>query len=211
MQPIAIFGGTFDPIHNGHIKTSLNIQAYFKFASYFFLPCNVPVIKAPALATNEQRIKMIELAIEKYPEFRLDHREIERASPSYMVDTLTSFREEFPQESITLIMGYDAFLSLPQWHKWEKLIQLANILVIERKEIPKTSQLPPVLQTLLSQHQKPDKEAILKKKAGTIFFFNAGHYDISSTGIRDEIKRKADVSSELPSAVYEYIKEFGLY
>lgn len=210
MHSIAIFGGTFDPIHIGHLKTSLTIQAYFKFDSYVILPCKIPVTKAPARATQEQRIKMIELAIKKFSFFKVDSRELERDSPSYMVDTLESFRLDFPQAAITLIIGYDAFHSLMHWHQWEKLITLANILVINRNEFAQ-QELSEPMHNFLKTYQSEDKTAILKERSGTIFLFDAGDYTISSTKIRESIKQNIDVSHMLPPEEYQYIKNEGLY
>lgn len=205
MLHIAIFGGTFDPIHYGHLKTSLAIQSYFKFERYIFLPCKQPTIKPSTFASNAQRIKMIELAIQEHQEFKLDRREIERASPSYMIETLESFRLEYPDASITLIIGYDAFISLPQWHQWEQLITLANIIVINRNEF-EGQKIPAVLKDFLHNYQSKKRNTILNKKAGTVFLFDAGYYKISSTEIRNRLKQKQDVLQLLPHSVYEYIK-----
>ena len=210
MHTIAIFGGTFNPIHKGHLQTSVNIQNQFKFDSYVFLPCKIPTIKPPALASNQQRIKMIELAIKHYPSFKIDLREIERDSPSYMVETLESFRSEYPEASINLIIGYDSFISLPRWYQWEKLISLANILIISRNEFA-TEATPEIMRDFLKKYQSKDKTGILNQQAGTVLLFDAGHYEISSTQIREEIKKKQDVSFQLPEEVYQYIKAEGLY
>lgn len=210
MHSIAIFGGTFDPIHNGHLQTSLAIQTYFKFDDYVFLPCKIPAIKPPALANNQQRINMIELAIKNYPSLKIDLREIERDTPSYMVDTLESFRLQYPEAAITLIIGYDSFISLPRWYQWEKLITLANILVINRDEFAQ-QEIPIVMHNFLKTHQSNDQNALLKHQAGTVFLFDAGHYVISSTAIREELKQEKDVSLKLPKEVYQYIKDEGLY
>lgn len=152
MHNIAIFGGSFDPIHNGHLQVSLSIQQHFKFDTYIFLPCKMPTIKPPTLANNDQRIEMIHLAIKDFPEFKMDLREIERPTPSYMVETLESFRAELPNDSISLIMGYDAFLSLPRWYQWEKIITLSNLIIINRLEF---SHLHPskTMEKFLKEHQ----------------------------------------------------------
>lgn len=210
MHSIAIFGGTFDPIHNGHLQVSLSIQTHFNFNFYFFVPCKIPVLKAPTLASNEQRVEMIKLALKNQQPFKLDLREIERNTPSYMVETLQSFREDYPEASITLILGFDAFLSLTHWHQWEKIVTLAHLLVINRDEFAK-HHLPERLEDFLKNHQTQDKEKLLTSKAGAIYLFDAGTYDISSTKVREEIKKGADLKAKLPLEVWEYIKRQGLY
>ncbi|WP_412756762.1 nicotinate-nucleotide adenylyltransferase [Legionella bozemanae] len=210
MHSIAIFGGTFDPIHNGHLQTSKFIQTHIKFDSYIFLPCKTPTIKPPTLANNEQRVEMLKLAIKEIPDFKLDLREIERDTPSYMVETLESFRLEYPKSSITLIIGYDAFLSLPRWYQWEKIITLANLLVINRNEFSRQA-VPKTMQEFLEKYQTKSKAELLNTQAGRVFLFDAGNYDISSTSIREEIEKGADVKNKLPHTVYEYIKDQGLY
>jgi nicotinate-nucleotide adenylyltransferase len=210
MQSIAIFGGSFDPIHNGHLQTSVTIQAYFNFDSYIFLPCKTPAIKPPTLANSQQRIEMIQLAIKDKHHFKLDVREIQRDTPSYMVETLQSFRAEYPQASITLILGYDAFLSLPKWYQWEKIIFLSHLLVINRDEFTKQPVLK-IMQEFLKEHQTKNKIDLLTTQSGTAFLFNAGNYDISSTSIREEIQKGNNVKNKLPRLVYEFIMTQLLY
>lgn len=210
MRSIAIFGGTFDPIHNGHIQASLAIQASFHFDSYYFVPCKVPTIKPPSFANSQQRIEMIQLAIQNHKNFILDTREINRDTPSYMVETLESFRKENEEASITLVMGYDALISLPKWHEWKKIIQLANLLVINRHEFAQHP-IPDEINLLLKKHQSERKSQLLTNKAGVIILWDAGNYKISSTSIREEIKQKKNMEQMIPNDVYEYIKEWQLY
>ncbi|BCA95282.1 putative nicotinate-nucleotide adenylyltransferase [Legionella antarctica] len=210
MHSIAILGGTFDPVHNGHIQTSLSIQSNFKFDDFYFLPCKAPTLKLPTCARPVQRIEMLQIAIKHYPDFKLDLREIRRDSPSYMVETLASFREEMKNTAITLIMGYDAFLSLPQWHQWHRIIELANLLVINRSLFSKHP-IPEAIKKLLIQHETKRKTQLLTQPAGAVFLFNAGNYEISSTHIRDDLKKNKSVETRLPGEVYEYIKTQELY
>lgn len=199
MRTIALFGGSFNPIHLGHINTSLKIQSTYHFDSYLFLPCKQSPLKSQGEANRQQRVAMLKLALEPYKEFAMDLREINRDGPSYMVDTLKSFKNEAPKESITLVLGYDAFLSLPQWYQWEQLTTLAHLLVIQRPNWSK-QELPETLKAHIQKH--PD----------CISFFDAGQYDYSSSQIRQDIKMGLlDVSSKLQPAVYQYIKQQGLY
>ena len=210
MNSLAIFGGTFDPVHNGHIQTSIAIQSHFNFDFYYFLPCRIPTIKPPAFASSAQRIEMLQIAIKNHPQFKLDLREIKRDSPSYMVDTLRSFRKDNEHNSISLVMGYDAFFSLPQWQQWEAIIKLANILVINRDQFS-SNKVPQQLKELLTHHQCTNKADLTATKAGLIYFFDAGNYEISSTSIRNCLRNNLEMNLTVPKEVYEYIKLQGLY
>lgn len=209
MQRIAIFGGTFDPVHEGHIQTSIKIQHAFHFDDYYFLPCKNPLLKSSPTATPNQRIDMLRLALAEYPFFKIDLREMMRDTPSYMIDTLSSFRMEYAKACITLIIGYDAFLSLPQWHQSNKILKLANVLVINRNSSQQVT--TEELQKLMNSHQSEEKEVLLNNKFGIIYCFNAGNYDISSTRIREQIKNKQTTGDALNTRVLEYIKSSRLY
>lgn len=143
---LIIFGGTFDPPHLGHLNTALAVQKHMQFERFLFLPCKFPVLKKNTTASSEQRIQMLELMLLSYPEFEIDLREIQRPTPSFMVDTLQSFRDDLGNEiSITLLLGMDAFLQLPQWHAWEKILELCHLLVMKRIHIHESNILSPVL------------------------------------------------------------------
>jgi nicotinate-nucleotide adenylyltransferase len=207
---LAIFGGTFDPIHKGHIQTSLCIQTHFNFHAYYLLPCKIPTIKPPSLASTQQRIDMLGLTIKNHPEFQLDLREINRHSASHMAETLKSFRKENKKACITLILGYDSFLSLPQWAQWRKLIRFANLLVINRQSFSEQA-IAENIKKLLARHQTECKTDLLNKRAGKIYFFDAGHYDISSSLIREKLKQNKPIKNALETEVYEYIQSERLY
>lgn len=211
MHNLAIYGGTFDPVHKAHISTASKIQDFFHFDAFYFLPCKDPLIKPPSRASAKQRCAMLELAIEDYPEFQSDLREVKRASPSYMAETLQSYRTENPFAAITLIIGQDAFLSLPKWYAWQKLMGLANILVMERPGENLAKALPQELQLLLDKHQTFHYEDILHSPFGKIIRFNAGNFDLSSTAIRKKIASGESVEADLSARVLAYIKNFGLY
>jgi nicotinate-nucleotide adenylyltransferase len=212
MYHLAILGGTFDPVHNGHIKTSLKIQEYFQFEHFAFLPCKTPVLKSPAIASSKQRIQMLELALAELNQgysnrpFQLDLREQTRNTPSYTIETLESLRAQFPKASIQLILGSDAFASLPKWHRFKDIIQLCNLLVIKR---PSLEHVP--VEHFLKNHQTHSKQTLLNHTAGYIYFFDAGQYDISSSMIRTQLRQGTLKPDLLPKTIYNYIVSSKLY
>ncbi|WED44159.1 nicotinate-nucleotide adenylyltransferase [Legionella cardiaca] len=212
MRNLIIYGGTFDPIHNGHINTAINVQKKFNFDQFIFLPCKLPVLKAQAAASASQRVIMLELALKELDKkFVINLSEVNRNSPSYMVETLKQFRNELGQAiSITLLIGVDAFMQLPKWYAWEQLLTLTNLLVINRAGID-TTNFPEAVIKLLSSHQTHEANAILNHSHGLIYCFNAGNFDISSTAIRKKIATGEAVSADIPESVLKFIKSNNLY
>lgn len=207
---ILIYGGAFDPPHLGHIKIAQAVQQVFSFKNFIFVPSKIPVLKAASLASAKQRIAMLNLALEDYPDFKIDTREITRDTPSYMVDTLDSFRKELGQhEAITLLLGRDAFLALPQWHRWEMILKLCNLLIVDREGT--TDHLPEILKSLNKSHETTNKDTVLIEPYSYIYYFNAGHYQISSQWLREQIKQGKKVSEYLSPKVSDYIKFNKLY
>lgn len=212
MHNLIIYGGTFDPIHNGHIKTAINVQNHFNFEQFIFLPCKIPVLKKEAAATEKQRIDMLELALKNLDQnFEINLSEINRDSPSYMVHTLQNFRLELGGKlPITLLLGTDSFNQLPQWHNWQQLLTLANLLVIKRCGSDKVV-MPEEIKKLLEQHETFDSKTLMKSPHGLIYFYDAGSFNISSSQIRKLLSEGKDLSTYLPEEVAHYIKENQLY
>lgn len=129
---IAIFGGTFDPIHLGHLRLALELQEKYKFNEIRFVPCKNPVFNKKPAVSLEHRIAMLKLAIKDQPNFIVDESERDRTGPSYMIDTLLNLQTEKPKEKFMLIMGSDAFEDFYQWHCCEDIITLAKLLVVPR-------------------------------------------------------------------------------
>ena len=217
MKSILIYGGSFDPPHLGHLKTALAVQDYFHFDTVFFLPCKTPVLKKPTQAEASHRLQMLQLmlnlekAVESrfnhHPEFEISTVEIDRDTPSYMTETLQQIRETVGHAcSITLLLGMDAVLSLPQWHEHETLPRLCNLLVIKREGVTEHEPL-----TGLFPEPCHHARDLLSHPNGKIEYFDAGDYPISSTDIREKIRSGQDVSDALPKAVDDYIKHHGLY
>lgn len=209
LHNLLIFGGTFDPVHNGHIKTAMAVQDYFHFEKIVFLPCKIPVLKQNALASSAHRLAMLELALAEHPDypFVIDKREIVRTTPSYTVTTLADVRHESGSSTtITLLMGADSFQTLPQWHQWQKILTLANILVIERAHYP-----APVANPLMKSFGTNNKQQFMHQPHGMIYSFNAGLYDISSSAVRQQLVTHQKVDQLLPASVCDYITSHQLY
>lgn len=214
MHNFIIYGGTFDPVHYGHIKTALHVQHFFHFERFVFLPCKIPVLKNQAIATPEQRVRMLELALAPYQQqdhFSIDLSELNRDSPSYMVDSLEYFRNQFGKEvAITLLMGMDTFSQLHRWHKWTQLITLCNLLVIDRAGFDNQA-LPDLVQDLVDKAQTFDAHALKQIPHGLMYRYHAGEFDFSSSWIREQLHKKKDLENYLPVPVIEYIKKNNLY
>ncbi len=210
LNNLVIFGGTFDPPHMGHIRTAIAVQSHMQFERFIFLPCKTPVLKHASTATTRQRIHMLNLALAPYPEFSIDLREIERDSPSYMVYTLQSFRTEYGNDvSLTLLLGMDAFLQLPQWHDWSSILKLCNLLVIKRGN--GVHNITSEIKSLLKMHETFDNAELLNHPCGKIYQYNAGEYLISSSDLREKIAAGKEVSDCLSESVYEYINKAAIY
>ena len=214
MQSILIYGGSFDPPHLGHLNTALNVQRYFHFDKIIFLPCKIPVLKNPTKASAQDRIKMLQLMLKNYPEFSISTVEIDRETPSYMTETLKSLREQLestnnPSVSMSLLLGMDALINLPQWHQFEKIPTLCNLLIIKRHGISKKN-YPEILQKMFNSPCQHARD-LLESRNGKLVFFDAGQYPISSTALREKIQHKETINNELPDAVHDYINQHGLY
>ena len=132
MDSIGIFGGTFDPIHNGHLRTALEVLEGLSLSKVHFVPSSQSPLRSESTAPNDVRLRMVRAAAEVETRFIVDTREMDRGGPSYTFDTLTGLRDENKEKSLCLLLGMDAFLSLPKWHRWKELIDLAHIVVAHR-------------------------------------------------------------------------------
>ena len=213
MRPIGIFGGTFDPIHFGHLRPALELKEQLGLESVHLLPCHIPPHRAEPHASAEQRQSMLQLAIEREPGLQLDRRELERDGPSYMVDTLRSLREQHGEEQpLCLIIGGDAFLGLPSWYHWQELIQLAHIVVAHRPGWQlHEDELGPELQQLLRQHRVDDIQALHRQPAGGLLLQAVTQLAISATEIRQSVAAGRSANYLMPQAVWDYIRQQNLY
>ena len=208
-KTLGIFGGTFDPIHIGHLRMALELRQQLKLYEMRLLPCYLPPHRATPGASAEQRVAMLELALQDCAELTIDPRELLRAKPSYTYDTLCELRAELGEQiSLCLCMGMDSFLTLGQWHEWRQLIRLAHLVVVERPgyEIPEVG----AVADLLRRH-RAEAEAIHEASAGAVIIASPALLPVSATDIRAQISAGESPQFLLPDPVLNYIRAQGLY
>lgn len=208
-QAIGIFGGTFDPIHLGHLRLALELYETLDLATVHLIPCLQPVHRRLPVASPEQRLAMVACAIANEPALIVDDREIRRQGPSYTVDTLLSLRDEYPNTPFCLLIGIDAFLSFPSWHRSDTILQLSHIIIAHRPQyqLPSTGIIADLMKTRL-QHET---SYIHEHLAGGIFFRPITALEISASDIRKQIAMGRNPRYLLPDEVYNYIKQQGTY
>lgn len=207
---IGILGGTFDPIHIGHLRTALDVQQCLSLEEIRFIPCGEPPHRVAPVATAIQRLSMVRAAIATQEKFKLDDREIKRKGPSYMVDTLASLRQDFNDKSFCLLLGTDAFNGLEQWHRWQQIFEHANIVVMQRPAIKGHNELNKRLMSLL-KHRLVDADELKRKQNGGIAFVPVTQMDISATNIRQQWQQGKDIQFLLPDSVLTLIRQQHIY
>lgn len=208
-KPIGILGGTFDPIHLGHLKLGFEVLKKTPIQIIKILPCYQPVHRNEPKASSQQRVAMIQKAISEYPQFELDEREITRKGPSFMIDTLESLRKEFPNTPLCLIVGQDAFSQLPTWKKWRELLLFAHIVIANRpdSELIYHQDLNDVFQ----QHLIQDANILAQKLFGAILPMVIKPIAISATEIRAKVNAHQSIADLVPKEVANYIHTHHLY
>lgn len=208
-KPIGILGGTFDPIHFGHLRIALELQQQYDWESVRFVPCQKPVLGKASCATPAQRLQMLQLAIADQPGLTVDERELNRDTPSYSVDTLISLRAEFPETPLCFILGVDLLAELPKWHRWQELLNFAHLVIVQRP-----GYILPIegkINNLIQQHLTDDQEQLHQNKAGQIFITQLTPLTISATAIRQQIAAGLSPRYLLPESVWSYIQQKQLY
>jgi nicotinate-nucleotide adenylyltransferase len=208
-KKIGIFGGTFDPIHIGHLRMALELKEQLGLDEMRLLPCHQPPHRDAPQVSSAQRVEMLRIALQDCPELQLDERELQRDKPSYTYDTLLELRAELGSEvSLVLCMGEDAFAGLPNWYCWQELIRLAHMVVIARPgwNIPELGDA----RDLLNKHQR-ELKSLDCEPAGSIVLQSPRLLPISATEIRQQIQAGKSAQFLVPDAVWNYIKANQLY
>ena len=207
---VAIMGGTFDPIHNGHLRTAVEILDRYGFAQLRLVPCYQPVHKTQPSVTAEQRLAMVQMAVSSDPRLSVDRREIDRTGPSYSLDTLRSIRAEIgPHEPLVMVLGMDSFLSLPTWHGWQELINYAHIFVVSRPGWE--PDLISELSEFCENYRAASPLELQCAPAGLVCLETLTPLGISSSLIRALCRQQASIAYLLPEPVQTYIQQHQLY
>jgi nicotinate-nucleotide adenylyltransferase len=209
MNPIGIFGGTFDPIHFGHLRTAFELLQELRLSEVRFMPAGNPPHREATVASPDMRLTMVQAATQGQPGFVVDDREIRREGLSYSVDTMRTLRADFPDRSLCLIVGMDAFLGLPKWHQWRDLLELVHVVVAHRPGWRAPTSGP--LGELLVDRGTGRINDLHESLAGCIYIHAGTQLEISSTEFRKLVAAGRDPRYLMPDAVRSIIQQTGCY
>ena len=197
---IGVYGGSFDPVHFGHLKTANSIKNELNFERLFLLPCFEPVHKNSLHYSSIERLKMLSLAIKEFPSLEIDTREIDRGGSSFMIDTLIELLKEYKENNICLIIGMDSFISFKTWKKWDQFASLVHLIVLPRNSGQPSQNNLDTFELAL------DKNDLKIKPNGLLYFSNSELIDISSTDIRDRIASNQNLDGLMPTSVINFLQ-----
>ena len=228
-KKIGILGGTFDPPHVGHLKLATHFAKLLHLDALLLIPSGEPWQKGTGITPAETRLKLTEAAgidlaraflyLKISTQVGIDRMEVDRAGPSYAIDTVKALRERFgPNASLTWLMGADSLVALPSWNSWEKLSQYVNFAVATRPHHDLQEQTDPGLDSevtrFLKEHQTLDAVALENSACGLIYIDESLNVDLSSTELRERLKsssRSSIAAEEIPTHTLEIITNLGLY
>jgi len=221
---IGVFGGTFDPIHNGHLQVALDVKQCFALDYIHFVPCKIPVHRARPQLDETQRLSLIKLAIKNQNGFIADDRELKRNSPSYMIETLNSLHDQFPDQILVLMIGSDAFAKFDEWYQWREIFERAHIMVMQRphtndwKGDCSTQLTAEIKQRIVNdENVSPLKKSgnlqqlLAKKSAGSIICVPVTQLEISASEIREKITKGQAIDYLVPESVRLEIRDKHYY
>ncbi len=215
--PIGIYGGTFDPIHYGHLRSCLELCESLKLDHVRFIPAFLPPHRDNPATEVMHRLEMVKKAIDSEASFVLDEREIQRGGPSYMVDTLRSLRQDFPDNPLCLLMGMDAFSGIESWSHWQKLLDYAHIIVTQRPDTDFhaldmwSDSLNHFYQKYKSQNNNTSSQNIHNSLHSVIQLESVTQLSISATDIRKRLKNRQSIRFLTPEPVIRLIECYNLY
>lgn len=206
---IGILGGTFDPVHYGHLRPADEVRKRLALDEVRVIPAAYPPHRATPVASARDRLRMVELAVREFPGFVADDREIRQGRPSYTVTTLESLRADVGARPLCLLLGADSFRGLETWHQWQRLPELAHLVVMHRPgwSMPQDADLPVWVRGRI----RTDRADLARGSAGGVLSVAVTPQDISATDIRARIARGESAAAYLPAAVWTYIRDHHLY
>ncbi|MBY0544889.1 MAG: nicotinate-nucleotide adenylyltransferase [Gammaproteobacteria bacterium] len=208
-KPIGVMGGSFDPIHFGHLRTATELVQIIDLQKILLIPCQAPVHKERSFAAPQHRLAMIQLALADDSRIVASDQELIRETPSYTIETLTALRKTHPDVPLVLIMGSDAFVNIATWKNWHSIPDFAHIVVAVRAG--QKMHLDSEIERFLKTRQTLDYGDLHETLAGKIFLQFVTPLDISSTAIRCQLEAGYSPRYLLPDTVLAYIKTHHLY
>jgi len=197
---IGFFGGSFDPVHFGHLKNAVSLKKTLNLSELFLMPCAAPVHKNKLTFSNSQRLEMLKLAIQEFDALSIDLREINRDSASYTIESLIDIKREYPDTSVCLIVGMDSFTNLHSWKDWEDFHHYIHLVVIARPDYQAPKDLT------YSFIPTESIAELRNQSAGLLYFDNTKLLDISSSGIQGKISAQQSLSGLLPESIIHYLQ-----
>lgn len=214
LTPLALFGGTFDPVHLGHLLVARDAAAALKLPEVRFIPSKSPVHRAGPSASAAHRLAMLRLAVQDLPGLTVDDCEVRRDSASYTVTTLEYFRAQFPSRPLIWLIGIDAFLQIQSWYRAEALFDLAHFVVLNRPGFPTASVFSSALASVWRGRATTDATQLASETHGRICLHTVAPQAISATEIRNKIRNGSSdeaLAPLLPASVLAYIRAHRLY
>jgi len=192
---LGVLGGTFDPVHIGHLRTVMDLQQALNLTEIHLIPNYTPPHRTKPTLTAEQRFDLLEKALMDVPGLVADEREIIRRGASYMVDTLRDLKQQFPRRHLCLIIGSDAYNSFCDWHDWQGILQLAHVLVMKRAGVDAAEN--PELDHLITT----DADSLLQVEYGLVYLQQVSQLDVSSTRVREMIMKQQSIQFLVPEVI----------
>lgn len=205
MRRVGIFGGTFDPVHFGHLRPAVEVRAALGLEHVRMIPARVSPLRDAPGASPADRLAMLRAAVAGQPDLVVDERELERDGPSYTADTLEALAADLADATLFLVVGADAFAELERWHRWQAIIGRAHLVVTHRPGTPLT--VPPGLADAVTD----DPAALEAARAGVVWIQTVTQLDISATGIRGLAAAGGDLRYLLPEGARRHLEEHRLY
>ena len=204
-----VFGGTFDPVHFGHLRAASEVSENLDIDDFRLLPAGIPPHRQSTHASGEHRLAMLRLAVADHPDLLVDEREVRRQGASFMVDTLVEIRAQSQTRPLMLILGQDAANKLDDWHRWRDLFELAHLVIMTRPNA--AHEYSVALAGCLDSRLAENHGKLYEQPAGLVCYMNVTQLAISSTDIRNRVSNGISPRFLLPDRVLAYVNYHGLY